>query len=273
MPVLGLSGVDWGLVGCALIFGAAYNWEVQSGKSYLQALRSWWVDPAVATFSFAFAIFIFDMKERQMGFTEKDRMSNWRHRNFIAAGSIRMLFLAGFLYWAGVTIWAHLVPPPKEIPDGWPHDIAEAFYLSLEVCSGIWAYDFIYSLIHLAAHYFGWDAHEYHHSKKLDLRARDVLTHSPSEGAMQVLVNIIVQRHTPWGSAKSRIARAIHNILVTWMLTESHSASPTPRIARKLFAGVRRHRMHHLGAPYYQQFFGYLDDFRNQVLQAPGCQS
>jgi len=267
-------GIDLAWIVFAMICVAAYLWEVHCGKSYVHAFRSWWVDPAVATLSFAFAIFIFDAKERQMGLTEKGRMSKLQwDSGFIAAGSKCMLLVAGLSYWFGVAIWVQIVAPLKEIPDGWPTCVTEACYLLLEVWSGIWAYDFIFSFIHLAAHYFGWEGHDYHHVKKQDMRARDVLTHSPSDGMLQVLVNILVQRHTPWGSVKSRIARAIHNIVVTWMLTESHTASPTPSVARRLFVGVRRHRMHHFGAPYYQQFFGYLDDFRIQVLKVPGCHS
>jgi len=79
---------------------------------------------------------------------------------------------------------------------------------------------------------------------------------------VQVLVNICVQRTNVWGSTKSRLARALHNVIVTWMLTESHTCAPAPRLARRCFLGVQRHRAHHAGSPYYQQFFGYLDDAR-----------
>merc|ERR1712217_783877 len=108
-----------------------------------------------------------------------------------------------------------------------------------------------------------WSVHGTHHSIDKGLRARDVLLHSPVDGFAQVFVNIMVQRHTPWGMVKSRLARAIHNVVVTWMLTESHTISPSPRVARRWFSGVRRHRAHHLsGRPYFQQFFSYLDDAR-----------
>jgi hypothetical protein len=268
MTTVAMNGVDRGFLGFASFCALAYSRELQSGKGCVDALRSWWVDPAVATLSFAFAICVFDRNERKMGYTEKGRLSTVGWGSFfIAPGSVFMLALAGLLYWGGIAVWVQLVPSVKEIPDGYPESFSGALYLLCEVCSGVWAYDFLFSFIHLAAHHFGWDSHEYHHTKKLDLRARDVLTHDPWDGLLQVLVNILVQRHTPWGSAKSRIARVLHNIIVTWMLTESHAASPTPNVARRLFVGVRRHRAHHLGAPYYQQFFGYLDDFRIKVLQ------
>jgi len=103
--------------------------------------------------------------------------------------------------------------------------------------------------------------HKTHHESGSTLEARDVLRHSPFDAMLQVVINIVVQRSTPWGGVKSRLARAVHNVVVTWMLTESHTASPTPNLARRFFTGVRRHREHHLrGTPNYQQFFSYLDD-------------
>lgn len=87
--------------------------------------------------------------------------------------------------------------------------------------------------------------------------------HSILDGSMQVVVNIAVQRHTPWGSIKSRTARACHNLIVTWMLTESHTSTDKLNIFRRFCKGVREHRQHHLGgSARYQQFFGYLDDVR-----------
>jgi hypothetical protein len=89
------------------------------------------------------------------------------------------------------------------------------------------------------------------------------------DGSLQVLVNILVQRRTPWGVVKTRLARGLHNFFVIWMLVESHSASNIPCIWRSLLVGVREHRLHHLGStdPYgknhrFQQFFGYLDELR-----------
>ncbi|CAK0873441.1 unnamed protein product [Prorocentrum cordatum] len=229
-----MHGTINGAVGFAAFCAAWLMLELQRGKGLGEALRSWWLEPAVATLSFAVAIAIFDKRERDMGLGEEGRISTLRPGpDFVAPGSVNMLFVAGVLYWAGICVWVRLVPAVEDIPDGWPDGFQGAVYLICEVCAGIWAYDFIFSFVHLAAHHLGWDSHQYHHLKKLDIRARDVLTHSPSDGALQVLVNIIVQRHTPWGGAKSRLARIVHNVVVTWMLTESHSASPSPNVARR----------------------------------------
>ena len=44
---------------------------------------------------------------------------------------------------------------------------------------------------------------------------------------MQVLANILVQRHTPWGSPKLTLARWLHNVVVTCMLVEAHPTART----------------------------------------------
>ena len=141
---------------------------------------------------------------------------------------------------------------------------------------GIILYDAIFFFLHWGMHEIPllryW--HRRHHQCTPLVEARDVLRHGLVDGALQVLVNILVQRHTPWGAVKTRLARGLHNIVVIWMLTESHTASPYPNIWRKYFVGVREHCLHH-SPPRdgkkcvdtekrvrYQQFFGYLDGMR-----------
>lgn len=96
------------------------------------------------------------------------------------------------------------------------------------------------------------------------VEARDTLRHGLWDGSLQVLVNILVQRHSAWGTVKSRLARALHNVLITWRLAESHTASPFPNKWRRFFVGEREHCYHHQagfdgagsGKPRrYQQFF------------------
>jgi len=256
-----LHGTAIGFWSLALLFLTSILAEANVRDSAVDALRAWWIDPGIATLSFAFAIMVYDREERKLGS---------KSREFLSAGSVTTLFFAGVAYWVGVGLWVCTVPPPglhgTGIPDGAPATLREVVYLGLEVAAGVVAYDLLFFSIHLSMHSGVaalWSAHKTHHSRTGDLRARDVLLHSPVDGALQVLVNIFVQRHTPWGSVKSRCARAIHNVIVTWMLTESHAACPTPRLARRWFAGVQRHRAHHTNsAQYFQPFFGYLDDLR-----------
>jgi hypothetical protein len=142
--------------------------------------------------------------------------------------------------------------------------------------------------------------------------ARDTLNHDLMDGSLQVAVNIVVQQYTLvafllWGWSccgemlllssqssvvaglscllpKSKLARILHNIIVTWLLVESHTSSPTPYVWRRWCIGVREHYCHHVGAApssssgcsrssisepkrkirRHQQFFGYLDQWRDQ---------
>mmetsp|Transcript_74589 Transcript_74589/g.210736 ORF Transcript_74589/g.210736 Transcript_74589/m.210736 type:complete len:279 (-) Transcript_74589:408-1244(-) len=246
------SGVLIAFVAWVAIMVAAFAFEARvRGKSWADSLRSWWVDPAVATFGFALAVAIYDSQELRAGHTTRDGITN----------------KALVMYWVGIGIWVNIIPPPQGIPDGLPFEsVYDVAYLLMEVVSGVAMYDFVFFFIHLAMHKFAKGPHKVHHSPG-DLRAKDVLTHSLVDGALQVLTNVMVQRRAPWGTPKSRLARAVHNLVVTWMLTESHTCAASPCLARRWFRGVQRHRAHHMHhAPYYQQFFGYLDDFHSKCM-------
>lgn len=230
-------------------------------------LRAWWFEPFQATVCFGVFIHLYWYYERSDGLSSNNKFAD------TVGFSLGPLFNSFLAYWIGIYLWKRVVPPAgPEIPDGIPHNITELGILTAEVASGITLYDAIFFFIHWAMHELPipWfkAIHKTHHSRpELTVETRDVLRHSILDGSLQVLVNIMVQRTTPWGAVKSRLGRALHNILVIWMLTESHSASPYPNIWRRWFVGVREHRLHHLGmgAKRYQQFFGYLDDIHNAL--------
>ena len=217
-----------------------------------------------------------------------------------ARRSCLMSFIA---YWIGILVWVHVVPPPTDvtdksntndergIPDGIPTSLNSLAYVSIEIASGIVLYDTIFFFIHLVMHEFrfvaAWTQHYEHHKPMKHLEAYHVLHHSLPDGILQVIVNIIVQRFTLWGNVKTRFARMMHNILVTMMLTESHSASSYPNFFKWWCVGVREHRNHHLNKyrgkgkdlvgrgnshhnyPFhhrYQQFFGHWDALRHWHL-------
>ena len=231
-------------------------------------LAASWFDPAVASLGFAVSIAFYDWREQCEGLTHS------------RGAPLGPAFRALVAYWAGVSMWRRVVPPPPAIPDGLPTTLSASWSLLAEVAYGVWAYDFVFFFVHWAMHALPSlrRIHHDHHAagaqcttaKHDGLRAKDVLTHSLLDGTLQVLVNIAVQRRTPWG-VKSRLARALHNVIVTWMLTESHTAALHPRVARRVpfCAGVRRHRLHHTeNAPHLQQLFGYLDDGRAAAARA-----
>ena len=254
------------------------TWDLEQGL-----FRAWWFDPLVATVAFAVIINWYWWHERRLG------LSTVSELKIGVLNVVSQPAQATFGYWLGIYVWRIVVPPAGPvIPNGIPTNLTtDIGYLALEVVSGIILYDAIFFVIHMAMHELPWLRqfhYEHHNTSKGTLESRDVLRHSFVDASLQVLVNIVVQRYTPWGVVKSRLARAMHNVLVIWFLTESHTASPKPYIWRQWFVGVREHRVHHLGRNdhnktknyknnndyeflygrnhRYQQFFGYLDDFR-----------
>ena len=69
------------------------------------------------------------------------------------------------------------------------------------------------------------------------------------------------------------MARILHNIIVTLLLTDSHADTPwrLSDMFPRLLAGAARHREHHAtGGPPYQQFFGFMDAaFSPSIPEAP----
>lgn len=236
------------------------SWDMDNG-----VFRAWWFDPLLATFSFAFFINWYWYEERRRGLASTE----------IVDHDIGPIFSSLFAYWIGIYILKSVVIAPGGgvLPDGIPQDLEGFLYLSSEVVSGVLLYDAVFFFVHWAMHEIpvlkSW--HARHHSHPRPLEARDTLRHSIVDGSLQVLINICVQGYTPWGMVKSRLARAFHNLIVVWMLTESHTASPAPYIWRRWCVGVREHRLHHYGSHgkhhRHQQFFGYLDDARAWFFQ------
>lgn len=282
--------------------------------------RSWWFEPAVATVSFWFFIRMYWYHESKEGLARDD----YNNRTM---WTISREFYALVAYWIGIGLFKVVIPPVAPvIPDGIPSNWIEVGYLILEIVIGIMLYDAIFFIIHWSMHEI--PAFRFIHSKHHEhiryvnnykgyrtdgtVECRDVVNHSLLDGSLQVLVNIFVQRNTPlskYGYIKTRLARVLHNIIVIWMLTESHCASPTPNIWRRWFIGVRQHINHHnhidcydnennnssytkktkknesnrsknidvfaTARPMtrYQQFFGYLDDIRFLLSQVQGQSS
>lgn len=110
---------------------------------------------------------------------------------------------------------------PKPLPDFTsPSGIRVAF----ELITGIFVYDFIFFWLHYAMHkipLLSFCNHHVHHTQNT-MCSSEVQHHSLLDGTFQVLVNIFVQRmHTPFG-AKHYLSRLLHNIIITYMLTEIH---------------------------------------------------
>ena len=159
--------------------------------------RSWSLEPRVATLSFAAFMRLFRLYE------EKRPTSVFGppfHFSTRAIGSL-------FVYWLGVAMWVCIVPRPVGAASGCPHNVSDYFHLAAEVAAGLISYDFLFFFVHLLMHHsarFGsWTNHAQHHKFTHDESSYRTVNHSLVDGTMQVLVNILVQRHTPWGAPKT----------------------------------------------------------------------
>mmetsp|Transcript_13658 Transcript_13658/g.20326 ORF Transcript_13658/g.20326 Transcript_13658/m.20326 type:complete len:272 (-) Transcript_13658:675-1490(-) len=243
-------------------------------STYLwRIFESPYFDPLSATFGFIVPIFIYTFHEMKSGNSAYKSWGDFLFRE----GERNSKSFSLLAYWAGIMVWGRFIPRVTGQPSGIPTSVGSLLYLLLEIASGIILYDAFFFVVHWAMHEVTplRFIHREHHKPSRTIEAQDVLRHSMIDGSLQVLVNILVQRNTPWGTHKSILARMFHNVIVTWMLTESHSSSPKPDVFRRWCVGCREHRQHHLadgdghgsktlGRNHrYQQFFGYLDIYRN----------
>ncbi|KAJ1618571.1 hypothetical protein T492DRAFT_1091589 [Pavlovales sp. CCMP2436] len=196
-----------------------------------------------------------------------DRMPALRHLRFAGAKAVRRQDAArrnswvmglGYLF----AIWLlHCVktkPPLHVAPPS-------ARRLGVEVACGILAYDVLEFCMHLLVHRCQRVAniHSVHHAQAR-LNAFAVLSHSPLDAFQQVALNVLVQNLSPWPT-KHSLSRFVHNLLITYMLTEIHAGYDGPwcmhRVWPWLFGGAARHEVHHRnGDVYYAEFFKGLDD-------------
>jgi len=152
----------------------------------------------------------------------------------------------------------------------------------VELGVGIFLYDLIFYPIHWSMHRLPIKAwrreHERHHSWSREEvaahNASETVYHSLVDGALQVCVNILVQQISPWGH-KHPLARALHNVVVTYLLCESHSGYDLPFMSHRLFPGIfggsPRHESHHqISGVCYHQFFTYIDDACGYVPKIKG---
>jgi len=102
----------------------------------------------------------------------------------------------------------------------------------------------------------------------------ETVQNSYVDAGIQVAINILVQNLSPWGlGCKHPLSRVLHNLLVTYLLTEAHSGYDLPFQSHRIFPGVfggsPRHEEHHQsGDVCFHQFFMYLDDLRGRGPRA-----
>jgi sterol desaturase/sphingolipid hydroxylase (fatty acid hydroxylase superfamily) len=156
--------------------------------------------------------------------------------------------------------------------------------VTCEVSQGVFLYDLLFYPFHLSFHRARWRRWRSHHTRHHAWGRDEAVAHNAVEtvqnsyldSGIQVFINICVQQFSTWGH-KHPLSRALHNVMVIYLLCEAHSGYDLPFMSHRVFPGVfggpLRHEAHHQHAGiYYHQFFCYLDDFFGFVdkrAQAP----
>lgn len=111
--------------------------------------------------------------------------------------------------------------------------------------------------------------HDYYQHTDAPLHVMNTFHHHFLDALAQVGINIIVQQIPLaflFPGPRHKLSKAVHNVLVTYLLVEAHSGLDAPFMSHRLFpavfGGSVRHQVHHqLGVVYFHQFFKYLDDW------------
>ena len=246
----------------ANIWNIIYDWDVAQYALF---------EAEVAVFGFFMWIILFSSMHLFLG-EERTKASRFDgelpHKPFEWAlpENYHLWFNPTAAYLGSIWLYlqVHVKPPLPEI--------APSFgVLAVETLFGIWLYDLCFMPIHYLMH--NWKlgsvrrVHGYHHRSGKTLNALETVQHSYIDGFLQVFVNIMVQKISPFGGAKHVMSRLLHNLSVTYMLSEAHSGyRDLPWLSHNIFpeilGGAPRHEAHHHnGRVYYQQYFKYIDDF------------
>jgi len=253
-----------------VVWDCIYSWDITHTGLF---------EAHVAAFSFVFFIACFSCTHLFLGKGEEktQRMAKYRldgqepNTNPLSWAT---LTLEGIKEWSNplvsylvsILIYQQVFQTYHE-----PIDLAPTFgVLVVEVMAGVFLYDLFFAPVHLLLHKGPLkdlrQAHGYHH-RHTDgsLNPVETVQHSYVDGGLQVMVNILVQHISPFGGPKHMLSRIIHNIMVTYLLTESHSGYNFSWMSHNIWpeflGGSPRHERHHKdGRVYYQQFFTYMDD-------------
>jgi len=241
-----------------------YHWDVAQIPLF---------EAEVATFGFYWAIVFFSGLHIALGpdVTRQNRLDGKMPHDpfsYIRPENWYEWFNPTFAYIGSIYLYLQIHDKPP-LPE-----LAPTFgVFAIETLFGVWLYDLCYFPLHWIMHNTNIlpqlrKCHTYHHRhpSSHSLNSLEVVQHSYLDGFMQVVVNIVVQHISPFGGPKHTLSRLFHNLIVTYLLAESHSGYDLPwmshRIYPELLGGAPRHDKHHqVGKVYYQQYFKYLDDF------------
>jgi len=247
----------------ANIYSAIYNWDVAQVPLF---------EAEEAVFGFFTWIILFSSLHLVLG-EQKTKESRFDgelpHKPFEWAEpqNFQLWFNPTASYLGSIWFYLTFLHEKPPLPE-----LAPTFgVLAVETLFGIFMYDLCFMPIHYLMHNLKIGSfrkvHGYHHRSGNTLNALETVQHSYIDGFLQVFVNIMVQQISPFGGAKHVMSRLLHNLSVTYLLSEAHSGyRDLPWMSHNLFpeilGGAPRHEAHHHnGRVYYQQYFKYIDDF------------
>lgn len=273
----------WALIASVIIAAAAHPAVIAALTRFWLWARETWVvkhesfEPMEATFAFAFWINVWRAVDVFCPGLHKWKLHGppQQQREFKNQSSLIYLLKPGV---SNMAAFAYLLPlltidlfrplplfPCKKLPLEAPSPIQ----LISGVCVSVWAYDLLFFFVHLSMHKVPWiyrNVHAKHHNQ-VALASHEVIHHSFIDGSFQVMANVLVLRTL----GLHPMTRALHNICVTYLLTETHSGYDMPWMLHNvlphgILGGSPAHEEHHNGGKrHYQQFFLYLDYFIGAV--------
>eukprot|EP00931_Biecheleriopsis_adriatica_P065231 TRINITY_DN39820_c0_g1_i1.p1 TRINITY_DN39820_c0_g1~~TRINITY_DN39820_c0_g1_i1.p1 ORF type:complete len:348 (-),score=30.66 TRINITY_DN39820_c0_g1_i1:38-1081(-) len=272
LRILPAGAVAWPLISpTAADEFASEVWSMFSNASFTQHCM---FEACLAVASFTIWIFFFESLHLWLPHAERyrlDRRPPVRALHGFGPEAPDKAFAPALSYLAGIALF-HYFGLGQQLFGLKPEFGDPSFArIVVEVVLGVFLYDLLFYPIHFSLHNLPikeWRrAHARHHSwarKETAAHiASETVYHSLLDGALQVGVNILVQQISPWGF-KHPLARAIHNIVVTYLLVETHSGYDLPFMSHRIFPGVfggsLHHEAHHRnGRVCYHQFFTYID--------------
>lgn len=246
-------------------YDALYHWDVTHTGLF---------EAHVAAFSFVFWIACFSVVHLVLGpeATRRARLDRADPSHdaleWATPGGYRLWFNPLVSYLGSIWLYQqtfHTYRPPTPDPPSFGVLVAELLF-------GVVLYDLLFCPLHVLLHRGPFPRlvkplHAYHHRRggPSSLQPVETVQHSYVDGTLQVAVNIFVQHLSPFGPHKHLLSRLLHNVVVTYLLTESHSGYDfgwmTHNLWPEFLGGAPRHDRHHRdGRVCYQQYFKYIDD-------------
>lgn len=203
---------------------AVLDEQLSIGWNWLR--EQWWFkhdsfEPVWATLSFSLWTNVFMFMDYYMQDKFGKFLINPKNREPEKTYDDVLHRIVGFVYLAPLLVYDVLFPRrmlPEECPS--------FFQLLLGLALGIFVYDLIFFPLHILFHKGPkWlqKLHKRHHEVS-PLVAPEVIRHSLIDGTMQVVVNIVTLKLL----RLHPLNRAVHNFVITYLLTEIHAGYDMP---------------------------------------------